>query len=72
VSDTGIGISEQNMPYLFEEFRQFNEGLNKQHTGSGLGLNISKRYAEVMNGRLTASSSLGNGSTFTLWLPAAE
>ncbi len=69
VTDTGIGISKENMGFLFEEFRQFNEGLSKQYTGSGLGLNISKRYAEVMDGRLTAESSLGEGSTFTLWLP---
>ncbi len=72
VADTGIGISEENMEYLFEEFRQFNEGLSKKYSGSGLGLNISKRYAEIMNGRLTAKSNLGKGSIFTLWLPAAE
>ncbi len=69
VIDTGIGISEENMPFLFEEFRQFNFGVARQHTGSGLGLNISARYAGIMNGRLTAKSSLGKGSTFTLWLP---
>lgn len=69
VSDTGIGISEQDMAYIFDEFRQVSEGLSKKHNGSGLGLNISKRYAEAMNGRITAKSSPGEGSTFTLWLP---
>lgn len=67
--DTGIGISVSDMSIIFDEFRQVNEGLSKKHSGSGLGLNISKRYAEAMNGMITAQSSRGEGSTFTLWLP---
>lgn len=69
VRDTGIGISEHNMSIIFDEFRQVSEGLSKNHSGSGLGLNISKRYAEAMNGMITAQSSRGKGSTFTIWLP---
>jgi len=69
VTDTGIGISKPDMSVIFDEFRQVSEGLSKKHPGSGLGLNISKRYAEAMNGMITAKSSPGEGSTFTLWLP---
>jgi signal transduction histidine kinase len=43
--------------------------MSKKHPGSGLGLNISKRYAEAMNGRITVDSKEGEGSTFTLLLP---
>jgi len=69
VRDTGIGISKSDMSVIFDEFRQVSEGLSKNHSGSGLGLNISKRYAEAMNGIITVTSSPGEGSVFTLWLP---
>jgi PAS domain S-box-containing protein len=69
VSDTGIGISAMEQSRIFEEFRQVSEGMSKKHPGSGLGLNISKRYAEAMNGRITVDSKEGEGSSFTLLLP---
>ncbi len=72
VVDTGIGIPLEEQEIIFEEFRQASEGLTKKHAGSGLGLNISKRFAQAMNGTITLKSKKGEGSVFTLWLPVYE
>ncbi len=69
VTDTGIGIKEEFQKIIFEEFRQVSEGQNRNYDGSGLGLHISKRFAEMMGGTITVQSELGTGSTFTLSLP---
>ncbi len=72
VLDTGIGIPDEEQEIIFEEFRQASEGLTKKHAGSGLGLNISKRFAQAMNGTISLESKKGEGSIFTLWLPVYE
>lgn len=69
VTDTGIGIDEADLAVLFQPFRQVDNRLARQHEGSGLGLAISARLAELMGGRIEVQSQLGQGSTFTLWLP---
>jgi PAS domain S-box-containing protein len=69
VTDTGIGIRKENLQVIFEEFRQVSEGQNRSYDGSGLGLHISKRFAEMMGGTITVKSKVGHGSTFTLLLP---
>jgi PAS domain S-box-containing protein len=69
VSDTGIGISASDLDNLFLPFRQLDNGLSRQHEGTGLGLAICRRLAELMNGRISAESTLGQGSVFTLTLP---
>ena len=69
VADTGIGISQEFMPYLFDEFKQESEGLARIHEGSGLGLPITKRLVELMKGKIMADSEKGYGSVFTVALP---
>ncbi len=69
VSDTGIGIPPQDMDKIFEEFRQGTSGRRKGRAGSGLGLAISRQLLNLMNGRVWAESTLGEGSTFYFTLP---
>ncbi|MEX1055307.1 MAG: ATP-binding protein, partial [Rhodothermales bacterium] len=69
VADTGIGISNEFMPFLFEEFKQESEGLSRMHEGSGLGLSITKRLVELMKGDIMAESEKGQGTVFTVTLP---
>ncbi len=69
VTDTGIGIPEQKIEMIFEEFRQAAEGYNRPFEGSGLGLSIVKRLAELMNGKVSVVSTLGNGAEFIVELP---
>jgi PAS domain S-box-containing protein len=69
VSDTGIGISPENLATLFEPFRQIDSGLARQSDGTGLGLAISRRLASLLGGSVLAESTLAEGSTFTLTLP---
>jgi len=72
VSDTGIGISDEFLDQVFDEFRQESEGLTRAHDGSGLGLTITQRLVELMGGSIQASSTKGEGSTFTVRLPSDE
>ncbi len=69
VADTGIGISEEFMPFLFDEFKQESEGFSRIHEGTGLGLPITKRLVELMKGDIMADSDKGTGSVFTVTLP---
>jgi len=71
VSDTGIGIPSDQIPHIFEPFTQVARGHTRPRDGSGLGLTISRRLARMMHGDLTVRSEPGQGSVFTLWLPAA-
>lgn len=69
VSDTGIGISDENMDKLFSEFEQLDSGITKKYGGTGLGLAITKKLIELHGGRITVESRYGEGSTFTFYLP---
>jgi len=69
VSDTGIGIAESDRARLFEAFRQLDSTIARQQHGTGLGLALTKRFAELHGGQLTVVSELGKGSRFTLRLP---
>jgi signal transduction histidine kinase/DNA-binding response OmpR family regulator len=69
VSDTGIGISKENTQLIFEEFSRISSEDNMQYEGSGLGLTITKRIVELLNGSITLSSELGKGSCFVVMLP---
>jgi PAS domain S-box-containing protein len=69
VSDTGIGISTDDLGRVFEEFQQADSGTTRQYGGTGLGLPISRQLARLLGGDLVATSKAGEGSTFTITIP---
>lgn len=69
VIDTGIGIKEEDLKYLFKPFQQVNTGLSRQYEGTGLGLAICKRLVEKLGGSIGVTSEWGKGSTFMFTLP---
>ena len=69
VRDTGIGIEPENIPYIFEEFRQIDQSTTRRHSGTGLGLAITKRLIQMMSGYITVTSQPGKGSAFRIDLP---
>ncbi|MDD4921074.1 MAG: response regulator [Bacteroidales bacterium] len=69
VSDTGIGIEEEDTQKIFDEFRQVDGSNSRKYGGTGLGLSISKKYAEILGGYIEVKSIYGKGSTFTIHLP---
>jgi signal transduction histidine kinase len=69
VSDTGIGIPETEFEHIFEEFRQVDGSSTRQFGGTGLGLALARRLVRELGGKLSVTSQLGKGSTFTITLP---
>ena len=72
VSDSGVGVSEEQLDSIFDPFVQGDSGTTRAWGGSGLGLTISRRLARLMGGDITVTSAVGHGSAFTLWLPAGD
>jgi two-component system sensor histidine kinase BaeS len=72
VTDTGMGIPEDELPHVFERFFRGEKPRTLQISGTGLGLAIVKEIVELHGGRVTVESEVGEGSSFTVWLPLAE
>jgi PAS domain S-box-containing protein len=70
VTDTGIGIAPEHHEKIFEDFRQVDDSPSRQYGGTGLGLAICRRLATALGGRIVLRSRIGEGSTFTLIIPA--
>jgi PAS domain S-box-containing protein len=71
VADTGIGMTKEQLQRVFQPFTQADASTTKQYGGTGLGLAISQRFCQMMGGSIEASSTLGEGTTFTVLLPSA-
>ncbi len=72
VVDTGEGIPQESLEYIFDTFRQVESAATRKHGGVGLGLAIVKQLVELMNGKINVNSQLQVGSTFTVTLPIME
>jgi signal transduction histidine kinase/class 3 adenylate cyclase len=68
VQDTGIGIAQEQLPHVFERFRQAEGSENRSYEGTGLGLALVKQLVEIHGGRVSLESQPGKGTTFTIWL----
>jgi signal transduction histidine kinase len=66
VADTGIGIPSEDLPHIFDEFRQVERQGSTQTEGTGLGLAIAKKTVDLLGGTLSAESEIGKGTTFSL------
>jgi signal transduction histidine kinase len=69
VIDTGIGIAAEHLPALFSDFVQVDTRIQKRLRGTGLGLSLAKKFAELLGGRVTVASELGKGSKFSVFIP---
>jgi signal transduction histidine kinase len=69
VSDTGIGVPEEELDNIFGEFQQVDTAITREFSGTGLGLNIAKKFVEMHGGRIWVESELGKGSTFFFTVP---
>ncbi|MGB5266786.1 MAG: ATP-binding protein, partial [Polyangiales bacterium] len=72
VQDGGMGIAEQNLSKIFDAFYQVDAGTTRVHGGAGLGLSIVKQLVDGHEGKIEVSSAPGEGTTFTVTLPAAD
>ena len=72
ISDSGKGISKEELPFIFDRFYQVDSGSTKDQEGSGIGLSLSKDLVELMDGTITVTSEVEKGSFFTVHLPLVE
>ncbi|WP_237751074.1 ATP-binding protein, partial [Pseudomonas aeruginosa] len=71
VRDTGIGIAQEALDRIFQPFTQADAGITRQYGGTGLGLALTRKLCEAMQGELTVESTVGLGSLFSVGLPLA-
>ena len=69
VADTGVGIPQDALPFIFEKFRQVDSSETRTYGGVGMGLYIVKKFTELLGGQIRVDSELEKGSTFTVCLP---
>jgi signal transduction histidine kinase len=69
VTDTGIGIAKEHLPALFSDFVQIDTRIQKRLRGTGLGLSLARKFAELLGGRVAVDSELGKGSRFSVLIP---
>ncbi len=72
ISDTGIGISEKDLPHIFERFQQADTSATRKYQGTGLGLALVRELTLAQNGQIHVDSQLDKGTTFTLFFPKSE
>ncbi len=72
VTDTGIGIPKESQVLIFEAFRQVSEGMNRMYQGIGLGLSITKKFVELLKGKIELDSAEGKGTKFKIEFPLIE
>jgi signal transduction histidine kinase len=72
VSDTGVGIPPEDIERLFDKYAQARSRATRSEKGTGLGLYITRQLVELHGGRISATSELGKGSTFSFTIPLAE
>ncbi len=72
IEDSGIGIEEEKLPYIFDRFRQLDAGTTKNHAGHGLGLSIIKALIDILEAKIEVQSEVGKGSCFTVYISQAN
>jgi signal transduction histidine kinase/FixJ family two-component response regulator len=70
ISDSGIGIAAEKLPFIFERFQQLDSSRTRKYAGMGLGLFIAKKFTEALGGRIAVESELDKGSSFTITIPS--
>jgi len=72
VADTGIGMTEESLPHIFDKFRQIDSATTRHYSGTGLGLYLVKSFVGLLGGSVTVRSKVGEGTTFTVRLPISS
>ena len=69
IKDSGIGIGKDNLKKIFDPFIQESIGLSRKYEGTGIGLSLSKRYIEILGGKIKVTSKLNEGTKFVITIP---
>ncbi|NJM16303.1 MAG: ATP-binding protein, partial [Bacteroidales bacterium] len=72
VSDTGMGVTKENLPKIFKRFYQENKSMVSEYKGTGIGLALTKELVEIHGGEIKVDSEVGKGTTFTLYIPVLD